>query len=50
VASEDVDSLTFGTPRLLRHFVDPTSKKIQIREFEISKACVLTLFRGTLKC
>ncbi|KAJ4795414.1 Flap endonuclease 1 [Rhynchospora pubera] len=37
VASEDMDSLTFGTPRFLRHLMDPTSKKIPITEFEISK-------------
>ncbi|KAJ0013749.1 hypothetical protein Pint_21871 [Pistacia integerrima] len=27
VASEDMDSLTFGAPRFLRHLMDPSSKK-----------------------
>ncbi|KAF3330820.1 flap endonuclease 1 [Carex littledalei] len=37
VASEDMDSLTFGAPRFLRHLMDPTSKKIPITEYETSK-------------
>ncbi|XP_008775414.2 flap endonuclease 1 [Phoenix dactylifera] len=37
VASEDMDSLTFGAPRFLRHLMDPTSKKIPVMEFEVSK-------------
>ncbi|KAF3329057.1 flap endonuclease 1-A isoform X2 [Carex littledalei] len=37
VASEDMDSLTFGAPRFLRHLMDPSSKKIPVMEFEISK-------------
>ncbi|MQL72930.1 hypothetical protein Taro_005256 [Colocasia esculenta] len=37
VASEDMDSLTFGSPRFLRHLMDPSSKKIPVMEFEIAK-------------
>ncbi|XP_059652190.1 flap endonuclease 1 isoform X2 [Cornus florida] len=37
VASEDMDSLTFGAPRFLRHLMDPSSRKIPVMEFEVSK-------------
>nr|XP_018679803.1 PREDICTED: flap endonuclease 1-A-like isoform X2 [Musa acuminata subsp. malaccensis] len=37
VASEDTDSLTFGAPRLVRHLMDPSSRKIPVMEFEVSK-------------
>lgn len=37
VASEDMDSLTFGAPRFLRHLMDPSSKKIPVMEFEVGK-------------
>ncbi|KAL0308009.1 UNVERIFIED_CONTAM: Flap endonuclease 1 [Sesamum angustifolium] len=37
VASEDMDSLTFGAPRCLRHLMGPSSKKIPVLEFEVSK-------------
>uniref|UniRef100_A0A1D1YUD6 Flap endonuclease 1 n=1 Tax=Anthurium amnicola TaxID=1678845 RepID=A0A1D1YUD6_9ARAE len=37
VASEDMDSLTFGAPKFLRHLMDPSSKKIPVMEFEIAK-------------
>ncbi|PKA62945.1 Flap endonuclease 1-A [Apostasia shenzhenica] len=37
VASEDMDSLTFGAPRFLRHLMDPSSKKIPVMEFEVAK-------------
>ncbi|KAL9258692.1 Flap endonuclease 1-like protein [Drosera capensis] len=40
VASEDMDSLTFGAPRFLRHLMDPSSKKIPVMEFEIEKILV----------
>ncbi|PIA40764.1 hypothetical protein AQUCO_02400079v1 [Aquilegia coerulea] len=32
VASEDMDSLTFGAPKFLRHLMDPSSRKIPILE------------------
>ncbi|XP_022864590.1 flap endonuclease 1 isoform X1 [Olea europaea var. sylvestris] len=32
-----MDSLTFGAPRFLRHLMDPSSKKIPVMEFEVSK-------------
>ncbi|XP_031484655.1 flap endonuclease 1-A-like isoform X2 [Nymphaea colorata] len=37
VASEDMDSLTFGAPRLLRHLMDPSSKRVPVMEIEIAK-------------
>jgi len=37
VASEDMDSLTFGAPIFLRHLMDPSSRKIPVMEFEIPK-------------
>lgn len=37
VASEDMDSLTFGAPRFIRHLMDPSSKRIPVMEFEIEK-------------
>ncbi|CAO2831179.1 unnamed protein product [Amaranthus hypochondriacus] len=37
VASEDMDSLTFGAPKFLRHLMDPSSKKIPVMEFEMAK-------------
>lgn len=37
MASEDMDSLTFGAPRFLRHLMDPSSKKVPVMEFEVSK-------------
>nr|KAJ0196369.1 hypothetical protein LSAT_V11C700351830 [Lactuca sativa] len=37
VASEDMDSLTFGAPKFLRHLMDPASRKIPVMEFDVSK-------------
>ncbi|KAL5570507.1 hypothetical protein UlMin_027082 [Ulmus minor] len=37
VVSEDMDSLTFGDPRFLRHLMDPSSRKVPIMEFEVAK-------------
>ena len=37
MASEDMDSLTFGAPKFLRHLMDPSSKKIPVMEFEVAK-------------
>lgn len=37
MASEDMDSLTFGAPRFIRHLMDPSSKRIPVMEFEIEK-------------
>lgn len=36
-ASEDMDSLTFGAPKFLRHLMDPASRKIPVMEFDIAK-------------
>ncbi|KAL4387045.1 hypothetical protein GQ457_09G024900 [Hibiscus cannabinus] len=37
VASEDMDSLTFGTPKFLRHLMDSSSRKVPIMEFDVAK-------------
>nr|KJB72949.1 hypothetical protein B456_011G205800 [Gossypium raimondii] len=37
VASEDMDSLTFGTPKFLRHLMDPSSRKVPVMEFDVAK-------------
>ncbi|KAK1572441.1 hypothetical protein Q3G72_032673 [Acer saccharum] len=37
VASEDMDSLTFGASKFLRHLMDPSSRKIPVMEFEVAK-------------
>ncbi|GLT96536.1 hypothetical protein SLE2022_141510 [Rubroshorea leprosula] len=37
VASEDMDSLTFGAPRFLHHLMDPSSRKVPVMEFEVEK-------------
>ncbi|KAB2048712.1 hypothetical protein ES319_A13G129600v1 [Gossypium barbadense] len=37
VASEDMDSLTFGAPRFLRHLMGPGSRKVPVLEFEVGK-------------
>ena len=41
MASEDMDSLTFGSTRFLRHLMEPTSRKIPVMEFEVSKVAYL---------
>ena len=37
VASEDMDALTFGSPRFLRHLLDPAARKLPVMEFDLSK-------------
>lgn len=34
VATEDMDSLTFGAPRLIRHLMAPGSQNVPIQEFD----------------
>lgn len=36
VASEDMDSLTFGSPKFVRHLMEPSARKIPVMEFDIS--------------
>ncbi len=36
-ATEDMDALTFGTPRLLRHLTSPASKKEPVLEITLSE-------------
>nr|A9U328.1 RecName: Full=Flap endonuclease 1-B; Short=FEN-1-B; AltName: Full=Flap structure-specific endonuclease 1-B [Physcomitrium patens] len=37
VASEDMDSLTFGSTRFLRHLMEPVSRKLPVMEFDMNK-------------
>lgn len=48
MASEDMDSLTFGAPRFLRHLMDPSSRKVPVMEFEVAK--VHTTHNSTNNC
>lgn len=34
MSTEDMDSLTFGTPKLLRHLMAPASQKVNAVEFD----------------
>ncbi|GJV95222.1 flap endonuclease 1 isoform X2 [Tanacetum coccineum] len=43
VGSEDMDSLTFGAPKFLYHLMDPSSRKIPVMEFDVSKVLGLSL-------
>ncbi|KAI8063515.1 flap endonuclease 1 [Gongronella butleri] len=36
-ASEDMDTLTFGSPILMRHLTDAEQRKVPIQEFELQK-------------
>ncbi|GAQ79478.1 putative DNA repair protein XPGC [Klebsormidium nitens] len=36
-STEDMDALTFGTPRLIRHLMEPAARKIPAMEFELDK-------------
>ena len=38
VATEDMDALTFGSPRLLRHLMASKTQNLPVVEFELSKA------------
>ncbi|KAL3683178.1 hypothetical protein R1sor_001200 [Riccia sorocarpa] len=37
VASEDMDSLTFGAPVFLRHLMEPVTRKLPVMEFWVDK-------------
>ena len=37
ISTEDMDSLTLGTPRLLRHLMAPAAQKVPVLEFEHDK-------------
>eukprot|EP00884_Botryococcus_braunii_P014378 jgi/Botrbrau1/22941/Bobra.0030s0017.1 len=43
IASEDMDSLTFATPRLVRNMMTPTTAKVPIYEYEYDK-CLAMIF------
>ncbi|KAG6510924.1 hypothetical protein ZIOFF_028971 [Zingiber officinale] len=42
-----MDTLTFGAPRFFRHLMDPSSKKIYVMKFEVSKVCMETIMHLT---
>ena len=37
VATEDMDALTFGTPRLIRNLMAPASAKTTVTEYDYDK-------------
>ena len=37
ISTEDMDSLTFATPKLVRHLMAPASQKVAVMEFDHSK-------------
>lgn len=43
MSSEDMDSLTFATPRLLRNLMAPASAKLPVTEYEYDKVCPASL-------
>ena len=46
ISTEDMDSLTFACPRLIRHLMAPVSQKQPVMEYDYDKARVCAL--GTL--
>ncbi len=48
VATEDMDAMTFGCPRLLRHLMSPASSQQDVAEFELAKALEVRESRASL--
>ena len=46
VATEDMDALTFGAPRLLRHLMASQSQNLPVAEFDLSRALEVGHFLG----
>jgi hypothetical protein len=44
MASEDMDSLTFGTPRLTRNLMKPANAKVAVNEYEYQKVRALGIW------
>lgn len=44
MASEDMDSLTFATPRLTRNLLTPASAKLPVTEYDYSQVPQLKYF------
>ena len=40
-ASEDMDSLTFATPKLIRNLMKPATQTVPINEYDYDKAGLL---------
>ena len=53
-ASEDMDSLTFATPKLIRNLMKPATQSVPINEYDYDKAgllgCRLCLLQCTGQC
>ena len=47
MASEDMDSLTFGTPRLTRNLMKPANAKVAVNEYEYQKVRALGVAFGS---
>jgi len=39
IASEDMDSLTFATPKLVRNLMKPQTQNLPINEYDYDKVC-----------
>ncbi|KAK7838377.1 flap endonuclease 1 [Quercus suber] len=50
VASEDMDSLTFGAPRFLRHLMDPSSRKVPELNLTMDQFIDLCILSGCDYC
>ena len=50
MASEDMDSLTFGTPRLTRNLMKPANAKVAVAEYEYQKVRGLLRVKVTSVC
>ena len=44
MASEDMDSLTFATPRLTRNLMKPASANMPVTEYDYDKARFMTIW------
>ncbi len=49
VSTEDMDALTFGTPRLLRHLMASSSSQLAVAEFDLNKA-IEVMVGGQMLC
>ena len=46
MASEDMDSLTFATPKLLRNLMKPANAKVPVTEYDYAKVRAQGLVRA----
>ena len=45
IASEDMDSLTFATPRLIRNLMKPQTQNVPINEYDYDKVSLTPTHR-----